>query len=215
MRQPRIADDSAVRKRSIAEFRMWGKRVAEEYRPLFRNGKNIYFEFGIRFRGELFTRKILHQTVFSKRSVSAELKRFERRPQQSFSLNRRPKPERPVRRKGNLRFFPGLQAVCGVVAIDAVFPFKLLTVTVVFEIGGKRSTAYPAECVRHGKLSAVDRGNNGEVESCFASVVGDVQDSEEPFPAWSPFGERKIVCACECVIVHITSFSFQCDSGQR
>lgn len=55
---------------------------------------------------------------------------------QSFSLNRRPKPERPVRRKGNLHFFPGLQAVCGAVAIDAVFPFELLTVTVVFEIGG-------------------------------------------------------------------------------
>lgn len=115
MRQPRIADDPAVRQRSFAEFRTRGKSIAEELRLLIRNGENVDFEFGIRLRKELFTRKILHETVCLKRSLPAELKRSERRPQQSFSLNRRAKPERPVRGKGNLRFFPGLQTIRGAV----------------------------------------------------------------------------------------------------
>lgn len=115
MRQPRIADDPAVRQRSFAEFRTRGKSIAEELRLLIRNGENVDFEFGIRLCKERFTRKILYETVCLKRSLPAELKRSERRPQQSFSLNRRAKPERPVRGKGNLRFFPGFQTIRGAV----------------------------------------------------------------------------------------------------
>ena len=37
MRQPRIADDPAVRQRSFAEFRTRGKSIAEELRLLIRN----------------------------------------------------------------------------------------------------------------------------------------------------------------------------------